>query len=59
MGNFERVYVHPKFKKILKREALEKDMSVLKYSQHFATSIDEPFNTLEKKYRKKRGYDFP
>ena len=59
MSEVERIYVHPSFKKILKREALEKDMSVLRYSHHFATNIDDPFKNLEKKYKKRRGYDFP
>jgi len=57
----ERIYVFPKFKKILKQEALEKGKTVAEWTKEF-TEIQDPFHQLAENIRKRKGsgkLDFP
>jgi len=55
----ERIYVFPKFKKLIKQEALEKGKTVVDLTKELAEEKD-PLKELAKSINKKvKGFDFP
>jgi hypothetical protein len=56
----ERMYVFPKFKKLIKQEALEKGKTVMEWTKEF-TEKQEPLHQLSENIRKKGvgKLDFP
>ncbi len=47
----ERIWVDPKFKKKLKREAVEKDMSVLELTRVLSDDLGSPSKKKNGKFR--------
>lgn len=59
----ERMYVHPPFKKLIKRKALEEDKTVLQWTREIMKKEDplDSFGSI-KRYKKNKGgmsFDFP
>lgn len=52
--NIDRIYVHPDFKKFLKRESVEKDMSVIQLTE----ALSKVKLDIHEELKKKRKFDF-
>lgn len=61
MTKTERMYVFPKFKKLIKQEANEKGKTVMEWTKEF-TEEKDPLKQLAQGIQKKKGvkgFDFP
>jgi len=55
----ERIYVFPKFKKLIKQEAINSGKTVAEWTKEF-TENQDPIHQLAKNIRKRvKGFDFP
>lgn len=59
MTKVDRMYVFPKFKKMIKQEALGEGKTVLTWTKEFAEK-DDPIRQLSSDIKRKRvkGFDF-
>ncbi len=53
--NEVRVWVHPKFKRKLKREAADRDLTVVKLTEELAEDSKEMLDDIKKE---KKGFSF-